>query len=299
MHVCMATCMYVCVHACMHVYMHVFMYVCLPVMYACIYVCMCACMYVCVHACMHVYMHVCMCKCICVCMHACMNVCVVHACVYVCMHVCMCACMYACVHDSMYVCMNVCMCVCMYACVHGCTHGHTRSRYFKKVRNNIEEHEHLKFAFDLISSCNSPANKIISDSLRDVNWKSEALVKLMESIGVKTDSSKRSVYLQMNPSLETPTLYTKVYIPEFKRLSYTRIRLPAHNLRIELGQWCRTPRDERLCVCREDVQSEEHVLLHCHLTEHLREKFEITSSNLTQMFKGNESTLVILYMKFC
>ena len=112
-----------------------------------------------------------------------------------------------------------------------------RSRYFKKVRNNIEEHEHLKFAFDLISSCNSPANKIISDSLRVVNWKSETLVKLMESIGVKTDSSKRSVYLQMNPSLETPTLYTKVYIPEFKRLSYTRIRLSAHNLRIELGRW--------------------------------------------------------------
>ena len=81
-----------------------------------------------------------------------------------------------------------------------------RSRYFKKVRNNIEEHEHLKFALDLISTCNSPANKIISDSLRDVNWKSEALVKLMESIGVKTDSSKRSIYLQMNPSLRNSNI---------------------------------------------------------------------------------------------
>ena len=65
-----------------------------------------------------------------------------------------------------------------------------------------------------------------------------------------------------------------MYIPDYKRQALTRIRLMSHNLKIELGRWSRIPRELRICVCTENqVQDEEHVLLHCPLSTHIRVKY--------------------------
>ena len=59
-------------------------------------------------------------------------------------------------------------------------------------------------------------------------------------------------------------------IPEVYRISFSRLRLSSHRLRIETGRWSRIPRDRRLCPCGQ-IQDEEHVLAHCQITQHLRD----------------------------
>ena len=48
----------------------------------------------------------------------------------------------------------------------------------------------------------------------------------------------------------------------------------SHRLKVETGRWTRpvTPRERRFCDCKA-VQTEEHVLLKCPLTAHLRNQF--------------------------
>jgi len=65
-------------------------------------------------------------------------------------------------------------------------------------------------------------------------------------------------------------LIMQCYIPEIYRISFTRLRLSSHRLRIETGRWSRLPRENRLCPCGA-VQDERHVLENCPLTQQLRD----------------------------
>jgi len=38
-------------------------------------------------------------------------------------------------------------------------------------------------------------------------------------------------------------------IPEFQRVTFSRFRLSAHNLKIETGRWSRIPKERRTCPC--------------------------------------------------
>ena len=79
-----------------------------------------------------------------------------------------------------------------------------------------------------------------------------------------SQNTRRRDHTMMNPELNiSPVLDPKCdnFIPEINRISVNRLRLGSHHLRIETGRWVRIPRDERLCVCCGNIQSESHVLL--------------------------------------
>ena len=81
----------------------------------------------------------------------------------------------------------------------------------------------------------------------------------------------------LNPLLSVHNVYkSNVYIPDYQRESFSRLRLMSHSLRIETGRWSRTPRQDRVCVCDGiQVQTERHVLLECPLSEHLRGRYSM------------------------
>ena len=83
------------------------------------------------------------------------------------------------------------------------------------------------------------------------------------------DTTRRTTYLEINPTLSVHPLYNSDRIPEYCRISFTRMRLSSHYLKIETGRWSRIPREERLCQCGE-LQTEKHVLLECPLLQYLR-----------------------------
>ena len=95
----------------------------------------------------------------------------------------------------------------------------------------------------------------------------------------------------MNPSLTSSTIYNNDNIEEYKRIEYTRSRLSSHTLRIETGRWSRIPREERLCSCLKNVQTEKHVFLHCEHTHEIRTKYLITHSELDTLFQEEDRKL--------
>ena len=87
------------------------------------------------------------------------------------------------------------------------------------------------------------------------------------------ETTCRQTYITINPSLRMHEKYTILNdIPEWARVSFTRLRLSSHYLKIETGRWSRTPRCLRLCECGE-VQTEEHVLISCPYSNELRQTY--------------------------
>ena len=88
-----------------------------------------------------------------------------------------------------------------------------------------------------------------------------------------SNRSKFIVYRNINLSYSVHSVYSSrssILIPEVYRMSFSRLCLSSHRLRIETGRWSRIPRDRRLCPCGQ-IQDEEHVLAHCRITQHLRD----------------------------
>ena len=103
----------------------------------------------------------------------------------------------------------------------------------------------------------------------------EAKTALRAGIEVSV-SSRRTTYRDVtNTLLKTCELYTSAHnVPEERRISYTRFRVISHSLAVETGRWNRRgrgrlPLEERLCPCGA-VQTEEHVVVHCPLSQDLR-----------------------------
>ena len=112
--------------------------------------------------------------------------------------------------------------------------------------------------------------------------------------------TKFNTYVSIfNPSLTVHTIYfTDKYIPDFYRESFTRLRLMSHNLKVETGRWSRTPPHLRTCICDGiSVQSEEHVLISCSLTEDCRNNYRMLNFD-SVISLMNESNFVFELCKY-
>ena len=102
--------------------------------------------------------------------------------------------------------------------------------------------------------------------------------------GIETSTSTRRItYREVtNPELSISEIYFSEHlIPEDQRTAYTRFRVISHSLAVETGRWNRRgrgrlPLEERLCPCG-TVQTEEHVVQHCPMSQHLRDEYNIAS----------------------
>ena len=82
----------------------------------------------------------------------------------------------------------------------------------------------------------------------------------------------------------SPTCVGKVLgIPDRDRVYATRLRLSSHKLAIETARWSRIPREDRLCPCGV-IQTEEHVICHCPLSDHIRSQFGTVSFSNIAIF---------------
>ena len=82
-------------------------------------------------------------------------------------------------------------------------------------------------------------------------------------------------YIQINPSLATPEYNMKYTLSEYDRQMVTKYKTGSHFLKIATGYFQRTPTEKRKCCCGE-IQSLEHVILHCPITSRLRDGSETT-----------------------
>jgi hypothetical protein len=110
-----------------------------------------------------------------------------------------------------------------------------------------------------------------------------------------SDSSRRMTYVEFNPRLEVHPLYSIGKVPEYTRKAISRVRLGSHWLKVETGRWSRIDRERRLCQCG-NIQTEEHMLLHCPHTAHLREvNTELDFSALSHLMTTSNVKNLALY----
>ena len=137
-------------------------------------------------------------------------------------------------------------------------------------------------------------NNSVDDCLGDI--------QVLKNSIISSVSSRRCTYRDtMNTSLSVHDIYTTRHnICEFHRISFTRFRLSSHSLAVETGRWNRRgrgrlPMEERLCSCGM-IQTEEHVLCQCPISQHIREEYDFTCiSDLMSGRFENETLCKIIF----
>ena len=95
----------------------------------------------------------------------------------------------------------------------------------------------------------------------------------------------------LNVTMDVHPIYTSdMFIPDYQRVSFSRIRLMSHNLKIETGRWSRIPRERRVCQCdNTQVQTEAHILIDCNLTDSIRLRYPMLNfSNVSRLLSEAE-----------
>ena len=76
----------------------------------------------------------------------------------------------------------------------------------------------------------------------------------MESLRTKADKADNIVhrdYLSISNDLTAPAFYSAYLVPESDRVLVTKYRSGSHHLKMLAGSRYNTPRDRRLCKCKE------------------------------------------------
>ena len=103
----------------------------------------------------------------------------------------------------------------------------------------------------------------------------------------------------LNATMKVHPIYTtNMFIPDYQRESFSRLRLMSHNLKIETGRWSRIPPERRVCRCDNiQPQTEAHVLIDCNLTQNIRLSYlALDFININSLL--NESTHIALLCKY-
>ena len=121
--------------------------------------------------------------------------------------------------------------------------------------------------------------------------------RTIQSLQAST-TTRRVNYCLMNPHMQRNSIYNNTRVPEYARISATRMRLSSHSLKIETGRWSRIDPNRRVCSCdQHSIQNEDHVLFHCPLTDHIRVKFHELNSydSVPTLFSHDNPVIVALF----
>ena len=149
---------------------------------------------------------------------------------------------------------------------------------------NVHLEEPFHLIFDICRSYNTPGYRFLLRYIQE-DRAGNSLGKIKEIIMSKPENATKFVTYrtELNSKLTPHEVYgEKVFIPDYLRQAFTRVRLMSHDLKIETGRWRRVPREERVCVCdNQTVQDEKHVLLACPLLMHIRRRYsDLDYSNI-------------------
>ena len=163
-----------------------------------------------------------------------------------------------------------------------------RSKYLKYKIEVDDLEQPFTYVYRLCSENNTPAFQCLCKSLNfDINC--NPFIAIADSIRDRALlSSKFHTYAnELNISLNVHPIYkSNIFIPDYQRQSFSRIRLMSHNLKIETGRWSRIPRERRVCPCNAtQLQTENHVLTSCPLTHNIRVNYPMLDfSDLNMLF---------------
>ena len=180
-------------------------------------------------------------------------------------------------------CNDVCYVESGYPSLHSLVKSKQRS-FFSKMwieREGMED-DPLALAINVTREHRYHTRTYIDNLLHtEINDIAEGVIEQKRKI-LNSTSSRRVTYKIINPNLSCHSVYeAKTHVNEHYRVAFTRFRVSAHSLAVEVGRWNRRgrgrlPLEERLCVCGE-IQTEIHVTQYCIRTQHLRDLYHFSS----------------------
>lgn len=153
----------------------------------------------------------------------------------------------------------------------------------------------FNFVYAMCRYENTPDYRLLSNELRQ-NGELNSSDKISNFLRERSaNANKFNTYVSdFNPSLSVHKVYsTDMYVPDFHRTAFTRVRLMSHNLQVETGRWSRIPAHLRTCP-RDDtsVQTEEHELISCPLSERCRNRYRMLDFRNINVLM-NEQNLIV------
>ena len=122
-------------------------------------------------------------------------------------------------------------------------------------------------------------------------YRNDFIESTKSSIRLKASNDNNIVhkdYILLNTELKTPDFYSTYSVIEHERLILSKYRTGSHHLKLLAGSRYNTPRDRRLCKCKE-IQSLHHVIFECVFTNCIRtEEFRGTIKSLADFFERDE-----------
>ena len=177
-----------------------------------------------------------------------------------------------------------------------------QSKFLRKMisqRQGMEEDDPLMFTLNVMRTLNPGITRHIDALCAHTDHLKQDNLNTCQAIRHKK-GTKFVTYCKVNPELSTHPIYTKYdTIADNLRITFTRLRLSSHRLRIEIGRWSHIPAQLRFCPhCRnnncEVVQDEEHVLT-CPAVQPTLTKFNYPNRSLLALFdNANRKTLTML-----
>ncbi len=160
-------------------------------------------------------------------------------------------------------------------------------RKFKK--QSFYEDSPLKLAITMAQRYKSPMGLYIRDIETLLEDPVTEFTHMLHTKVRSSEASKVVIYRAINPELSVHPMYnSNDFIPKSHRIATSRLRLSSHRLRIETGQWSCTPREERLCQCEQDIQTESHVMLDCERSRPLRQNLRnINFDSIAQLMDNS------------
>ena len=173
----------------------------------------------------------------------------------------------------------------------------TKQRNFlKKLFDRVDYHElPVGIALNQAVEARSPMGKCYVDLMSDREHQVLSLNGIIQRVSSAV-ATRMVTYTSINQAFTVHPVYNCIHMPETARISFSRIRLASHHLHIETGRWSRTPRDNRTCVCDSgEVQTEAHVLLHCPLTEQLRQRHNLNYTSMHDLMSSDDHVALVNY----
>ena len=118
-----------------------------------------------------------------------------------------------------------------------------RQKFIKTKKESGDVDQPFHVAYQLCREANTPGLKFIEKAVRDENV-GDSLRRVVENVQDKAVGATKltTSITELNPTMTVHQVYTtNEFIPDYKRVSFTRLRLMSHKLRVETGRWSRTP----------------------------------------------------------
>lgn len=143
----------------------------------------------------------------------------------------------------------------------------------------IAKHENINFIkyYENLKRTFHTKEEIKDDFFR--NLKSAIYEKMLNG------RSKYVTYLKINPDLVKPTIYDNIY-NNGKRTMIAKLRTITHDLMIEMGRRTNTPPENRICLCENNIETEEHFLCFCPLYHNIRQNFNIQNQSIETLLSS-------------